>query len=52
VDEEKYNEVVEYFCSEAESGSVQEALSVLGSEDFTETEIRLVRIKFLMEYGN
>ncbi|MDR3188235.1 MAG: DNA helicase RecQ, partial [Prevotellaceae bacterium] len=39
VDEEKYNEVVEYFCSEAESGSVQEALSVLGSEDFTETEI-------------
>ncbi|MDR3366893.1 MAG: HRDC domain-containing protein, partial [Prevotellaceae bacterium] len=52
VDEEKYNEIVEYFYSEAQSDSVQEAMSALGSDDFTETEIRLTRIKFLSEHGN
>lgn len=52
VDEEKHNEIIEYFCSEAQSDSVQEAMATLGSSDFTETEIRLVRIKFLSEHGN
>jgi ATP-dependent DNA helicase RecQ len=52
VDEEKHNEIIDYFCTEAQSDSVQEAISTLGNDDFTETEIRLVRIKFLSERGN
>jgi ATP-dependent DNA helicase RecQ len=52
VDEDKHDEIVKYFYSEARSDSVQEALAVLDAEDFTETEIRLVRIKFLSEHGN
>ncbi|MDR0711779.1 MAG: DNA helicase RecQ [Prevotellaceae bacterium] len=52
VDEEKHNEIIEYFYSKAQSDSIQEAMSTLGNEDFTETEIRLVRIKFLSDHGN
>ncbi|MDR1416512.1 MAG: DNA helicase RecQ [Prevotellaceae bacterium] len=52
VDEDKQDEIVKYFHSEAQSDSIQEALSTLGVEDFTEAEIRLVRIKFLSEQGN
>jgi ATP-dependent DNA helicase RecQ len=52
VDEEKHNEIIDYFCTEAQTDSVQEAISALGCDDFTETEIRLVRIQFLSEHGN
>ena len=51
VDEEKVEEIIEYFREEAESDSVAEAELVLGS-DYTQTEIRLCRIKFLSETGN
>ncbi len=51
IDAEKQEEIVEYF-KEAESDSLEEALSELGEEDFTEEEVRLVRIKFLSEFGN
>ncbi|HEX7411289.1 MAG TPA: ATP-dependent DNA helicase RecQ, partial [Bacteroidales bacterium] len=44
-------EIFDYF-SEAESDSVQDALVTLGENEFTEEEIRLVRIKFMSEVGN
>lgn len=44
-------EIFDYF-HEAETDSVEEALEELGSDEFTETEIRLVRIKFMSELGN
>ena len=37
---------------QAETDKLIEALDELGEDDFTETEIRLVRIKFLSEVGN
>jgi ATP-dependent DNA helicase RecQ len=37
---------------EAETESIEEALRNLGEGDYTEEEIRLVRIKFLSELGN
>ncbi|MDR0415212.1 MAG: DNA helicase RecQ [Prevotellaceae bacterium] len=52
VDEDKHDEIISYFYSKAQNDSIQEALAALGAEDFTETEIRLVRIKFLSEQGN
>ena len=44
--------VFEYFKDEAESDDVETALRELGENDYTEEEIRLVRIKFLSEMGN
>jgi ATP-dependent DNA helicase RecQ len=52
MDEERINDVFSYFKDEAESDDIQTALGELGENDFTEEEIRLVRIKFLSEMGN
>ena len=51
VDEEKVEEAFEYFKNEAETENLEEALEALG-EDYTEEEVRLVRIQFLSEMGN
>ncbi len=51
MDSDKQEEIVEYF-KESESDSLEEAIAELGEEDFSQEEIRLVRIKFLSEYGN
>jgi ATP-dependent DNA helicase RecQ len=51
VDEDKQDEVFEYFKS-AESDSIEDALKELGSDDYSEDEIRLMRIKFMSELGN
>jgi ATP-dependent DNA helicase RecQ len=52
IEEEKLNEIFDYFKDEAETESIEEAIDYLGEEDFTEEEIRLVRIKFISEVGN
>jgi ATP-dependent DNA helicase RecQ len=51
MDEEKAEEIYLYFKEDAQSDSLGEAVKELGS-DFTEEEIRLVRIKFICEQGN
>lgn len=51
MDEEKRDEIIDFF-KESETGGVQEALKELGENDFTEEEIRVVRIKFLSDYAN
>jgi ATP-dependent DNA helicase RecQ len=51
VDPYHQEEIFEYF-REAESDSVEQALSDLGEDEHTEDEIRLMRIKFLSELGN
>ena len=51
MDEDKQEEVYEYFKEEAEDESIEAALEELGDE-FTEEEIRLMRIKFISELGN
>ncbi len=48
---DKEDEIFDYFSS-AETDSVEDALEELGENDFTDHEIRLVRIKFLSEVGN
>ncbi len=52
IDEDRQADVYEYFREEAESESLQEALAELGEEDFSEEDIRLMRIKFISELGN
>ncbi|MCF8232795.1 MAG: DNA helicase RecQ [Bacteroidales bacterium] len=51
IDEYHEEEIYDYFM-EAETDSVEEALEELGEDEFTEEEIRLMRIKFLSEVGN
>jgi len=50
IDEDRQQDIYSYFMEEAESGSLEEAISELAGE-FEEEEIRLVRIKVLAE-GN
>jgi ATP-dependent DNA helicase RecQ len=52
VDEDKLEEVFDYFKSEAKTESIQEALDFLGENDYTEEEVRLIRLKFISEMGN
>ena len=51
MDEEKREEIFEYFKT-AETDSIKEALDELGEYEYTEDEIRLVRIKFISEMGH
>lgn len=46
MDDERQEEVVDYFMS-AESDSIQDALDELGEDEYSEEELRLMRIKFL-----
>ena len=51
MDEEKQDEILEYF-KESDTDSVTEALKELGENDYSEEEIRVMRIKFLSDFGN
>ncbi len=52
MDEDKQEDVLEYFKDESESGSIADALEELGEDEYPEENIRLMRIKFLSEFGN
>ncbi len=52
IDEDKQEEIYNYFKEEAETESIDEALKELGEEEYSEEEIRLMRIKFLTEMGH
>ncbi len=51
VDPYHQEEIFNYF-RQAESDSVNKALTSLGEDEYTEEEIRLMRIKFMSEVGN
>ena len=51
VDPYHQEEIFEYF-REAESDSIDDALKELGEDEYSEEEVRLVRIKFMSELGN
>lgn len=52
LDEDHQLEVFEYFRDDAETESIEDALKALGEEEYSEEDIRLMRIKFLSELGN
>ena len=51
LDEEHQEEIYDFFL-ESETGSVQEALEELGEDEYSEEDVRLMRIKFISEMGN
>ena len=50
LDDDKVDEIYEYF-KESETDDIEEAVEELG-DDYSEEEIRLVRLKFISEMGN
>ncbi|WP_321280203.1 DNA helicase RecQ [Marinifilum fragile] len=50
IDEDKQEEILDYFY-EAETDSIEDALDELGEEDYSEEDIRLMRILFHSENG-
>ncbi len=51
LDEDHQEEVFDYF-REAEDDSIDAALEELGEDEYSEEDIRLMRIKFMSEMGN
>lgn len=51
MDEDKQQEAMQYF-KESASDSIEAAILELGEDDYTEEEIRLMRIRFMSEFGN
>lgn len=51
MDKDNQLEIYDYFRTEAESESIEDAVRALEAE-YTEEEIRLVRVKFISEMGN
>jgi ATP-dependent DNA helicase RecQ len=51
LDYDKQDDIFEYFMN-AETDSIEEALDDEDNDDYSEEEIRLMRIKFMSEYAN
>ncbi len=51
LDEEHQTEIFDYF-REAEDDSIESALEELGEDEYSEDDIRLMRVKFLSDLGN
>lgn len=51
MDQDIHDDIYNYF-RESESDDLQTAIDELGEDDYTEEEIRLVRIQFLSDMGN
>ncbi len=52
IDDEKVEDIYEYFMEDSETGSLEEAIEEFKDEDISEEEIRLVRIKFISAMAN
>jgi ATP-dependent DNA helicase RecQ len=52
MDQDHQQEIYDYFMEEAEDESLENALLELGEDNYSEEEVRLVRIKFMSELGN
>ncbi len=52
VDEYHQEEIFDYFREDAVSDSVSDAVLELGEDEYSEEEIRIMRIKFMSEIGN
>ncbi|MCL2072426.1 MAG: DNA helicase RecQ [Marinilabiliaceae bacterium] len=52
MDEEHIEEIFGYFKNEAETDDLAAALRELGEDEYSEEEVRMIRIKFISEIGN
>jgi ATP-dependent DNA helicase RecQ len=52
MDEDHRDDIFYYFKEDAETDDIQAALEELGEDQYSEEDVRIVRIKFLSEVGN
>ncbi len=52
VDEDHQEDIYLYFKEDAETESLEDAIDELGEDEYSEEEIRLIRLKFISEMGN
>jgi len=52
MDEDHRDDIFLYFKEDADSDDIESALEELGEDEFSEEEVRMVRIKFISEVGN
>jgi ATP-dependent DNA helicase RecQ len=52
LDEDHQSDIFEYFREDAKDESIDAAFDELGKDEYTEEDIRLMRIKFISEMGN
>ncbi len=52
MDEDHQDDIYYYFKEDAETDSISAALEELGEDEYSEEDIRMIRIKFLSEVGN
>ncbi len=52
IDDDRQDEVFSYFKEDAVTESLKDALNELGEDEYSEEEIRLMRIKFISEMGH
>ncbi|WP_161888926.1 DNA helicase RecQ [Pontibacter russatus] len=51
LDQERQEEIYDYFMS-ASTDNIAAAVKELGTDDYTEEDLRLMRVKFMSEYAN
>ncbi|GAA4432954.1 DNA helicase RecQ [Pontibacter saemangeumensis] len=51
LDHERQEEIYDYFLN-ASTDNIAEAVKELGTDDYTEEDLRLMRVKFMSEYAN
>ena len=51
LDQERQEEIYDYFMR-ASTDNIAEAVKELGTDDYTEEDLRLMRVKFMSEYAN
>lgn len=52
MDEDHIEDIFLYFKEEAQTDNIKDALEELGEDNYSEEDVRLVRIKFISEMGN
>lgn len=52
MDEDHRDDIFYYFKEDAETDDIGEALEELGEDEYSEEDVRMVRIKFISEVGN
>lgn len=52
LDEDHQQEIYDYFKEDAKTESIEDAIAELGEDEYSEDDIRLMRIKFMSELGN
>ncbi|MBN1158673.1 MAG: DNA helicase RecQ [Bacteroidales bacterium] len=52
MEKEHQEDIFNYFREDAKTESLEEAMNELGEDNYSEEEIRLMRIKFISELGN